>query len=177
LKQTLLIIALLFAGFIGSAQSAGPDTSDIGNRYTTGIIPQRLGLINDFDGLFSVSERTKLDSLVSAFEIETTAEVGVVTLPANYIDDKGFESYTLTLFRRWGMGKAIKNNGVLLCISPSLRRIRIQNGYGIEARMTDQQTKDILDRAIVPRFKEGNYFEGVYDGVLSIIEHLRRNGG
>ena len=139
-------------------------------------LPSARGLINDFLQLFSDNENKMLDSLVSAFERKTTVEISVATVDSMMVKDKDFEDYTLVMLRMWGVGKKDKNNGILIVISPDLRRMRIQNGYGIENILSDAETKNIIDNSFIPKFKEGKYFEGTRDGIIAIINKLKQNG-
>jgi uncharacterized protein len=139
-------------------------------------LPPARGLINDFLQLFSDDEDKVLDSLVSAIERKTTVEICIATVDSMMVKDKDFEDYTLVMLKMWGVGKKDKNNGILIVISPDLRRIRIQNGYGIENILSDAETKYIIDRSFIPKFKEAKYFEGTRDGIIAIINKLKQNG-
>lgn len=139
-------------------------------------LPQARGFINDYVQLFTDDENKALDSLVSAFERTTTVEISVATVDSAMVKDKDFEDYTLVMLRTWGVGKKDKNNGILIVISPDLRRMRIQNGYGIENILSDAETKYIVDNSFIPKFKEGKYFEGTRNGIIAIINKLKQNG-
>jgi uncharacterized protein len=139
------------------------------------LLPAR-GFINDFVQLFTDDEIKTLDSLVSAFERATTIEICVATINSKMVKNEDFEDYTLVMLRMWGVGKKDKNNGLLIAISPDLRRMRIQNGYGIENVLSDDETKNIIDNSFIPKFKEGKYFEGTRDGIIAIINKLKQNG-
>lgn len=139
-------------------------------------IPQARGFINDFTRLFTDSEVKSLDSLVSAYEKRTTVEIAVATVNSKMVNEQDFDDYTLVMLRLWGIGKKESNNGILVVISPDLRRMRIQNGYGIEKVFTDAETKQIIDNTFIPKFKEGKFFEGTRDGIIAIINKLKQNG-
>jgi uncharacterized protein len=117
-----------------------------------------------------------LDSLVSAFERRTTVEISVATISSKMVKSEDFEDYSLVMMKTWGVGKKEKNNGILIAISPDLRRMRIHNGYGIENVLTDAKTRYIIDNSFIPKFKEGKYFEGTRDGIIAIIQELKQNG-
>ena len=139
-------------------------------------IPQARGFINDYVQLFTESETRILDSIIRAYEKKTTVEIGLATVNAAMVTNQDFEDYTLVMLRVWGVGKKEKNNGILIVISPDLRRMRIQNGYGIEKILSDLETKQIIDDVFVPKFKEGKYFEGTRNGIIAITNQLEKNG-
>jgi uncharacterized protein len=64
---------------------------------------------------------------------------------------------------------------ILICISSQLRKIRIENAYGIEKRLTDGMTKKIIDETIIPNLKQGEYFQGALQGLNSIMKILDDN--
>ena len=92
------------------------------------------------------------------------------------VNDKDFEDYTLVMMRGWGVGKKDKNNGILIAVSRDLKKIRIQNGYGIESFLSDAETKYIIDNFFIPRFKEQKYFDGTRNGIIAIMNKLKQNG-
>jgi len=139
---------------------------------STRYIPQSIGWVNDFVHLFSKRETESLDSLVATYEKRTTNEISVATIDSSMMGPIDFDRYTLLMLRNWGIGKKGKNNGILIVIAPGMRRIRIQNGYGIEKVLTNEQTKTIIDENITPYFKEGKFYQGTREGILTIISKL-----
>lgn len=73
----------------------------------------------------------------------------------------------------WKIGKAEKDNGILIGISKGYRRIRIQNGNGIEKIITDEETKKIIENYFIPEFKKGEYYKGTLNGLREIINVLK----
>jgi len=64
---------------------------------------------------------------------------------------------------------------VTIGICRGYRKMRIQNGDGIEKILTDRETKEIIDTAFIPSFKDGKYFEGTLIGVKTLIATLGKN--
>jgi len=73
---------------------------------------------------------------------------------------------------KWGIGQANEDNGILILLARNDRRIDINTGYGIEYRMTDLMTERIINREILPHFKDGNYYLGLDAGVDGIFKAL-----
>ena len=59
---------------------------------------------------------------------------------------------------------------MLFVIAKDDHKMRIEVGYGLEGALPDLLAKDILDNHVTPYFKQGNYNEGVTEGVLAIIK-------
>ncbi|HUW74606.1 MAG TPA: TPM domain-containing protein, partial [Methyloceanibacter sp.] len=82
------------------------------------------------------------------------------------------EDYGYQLGRHWGIGTAKLDNGALLIVAPNERKVRIEVGYGLEPILTDALTKIIIENAILPRFRAGDYASGIKDGVHDIVLSL-----
>lgn len=136
------------------------------------IFPQPIGYINDFEDILTDEQEMKLTIIIKNHEQETTDQIAIATLtslePYENIDD-----YSLDLANYWGFGQKNKNNGILIALGKGLRKIRIQNGYGIEERLTDMETKRIIDDIMIPEFKKDKYYEGLKKGLEAIIEELK----
>jgi uncharacterized protein len=144
------------------------------SRDTT--LPKPIGWTSDYAKLFSAREVASLDSLLSAYEWQTSVEIAVVTIDSVMLAGNDLDDLTLRLLNSWGVGKRDKNNGILIGIAPTLRRLRIQNGFGIEPFLSDEETKAIIDSVIIPKFKEQGFYEGIRNGILAIQAKLKENG-
>jgi uncharacterized protein len=58
-------------------------------------------------------------------------------------------------------------------ICPAYRLIRINNGYGTEEKLTNEETKRIIESIIVPQFREAKFYEGTRDAILAIMKKIR----
>jgi uncharacterized protein len=132
-----------------------------------------IGWTNDFEHIFSNSQINELDSIISSFEKQTTNEIAIVSIDSSCTTKEQFDSLILKIGNDWGVGKKGINNGIVIGISTRLRKIRISNGYGIEAKLTDAETKKIIDDIILPEFKKGNYFEGIKKGLIALMQKVR----
>ena len=143
------------------------------SQYKVQLPIKALGWINDYEHIFSDDQISELGSIISEFEKETTNEIAIITIESSWTTKESFDSLTLAIANNWGVGKKDKNNGILIGISTGLRKIRINNGFGIETKLTDTDTKKIMDDIILPEFKKGNYFEGTKNGVLALMQKIR----
>lgn len=127
----------------------------------------------DEAGIVSAQAKTEISALLAAHEKSTGNQVVVVTLKSlrGYdISDYGFQ-----LGRHWGIGQKGKNNGALLIVAPTERKMRIEVGYGLEGVLTDAITRDIIERVIKPAFRQQDYDQGIRAGVTAILDALGGN--
>jgi len=105
-------------------------------------------------------------------DLENKSGIQLVVATVTSLEGQEIEPYANQLFRTWKLGEKAKNNGVLLLVAPNEHRVRIEVGYGLEGTLTDALSKVIIANAMAPRFKAGNYGDGMSRGVDDIITVL-----
>lgn len=118
------------------------------------------------DGILSPAICDSINQLMQQLEDSTTAQVLVVAVD-NISPEDPF-NFSIDLGNKIGVGQKDKNNGVILLVVKDLHKVRISTGGGLSGDLPDAICKIIIDRYITPRFKEGNYDQGVWDGVKAI---------
>ncbi len=140
------------------------------------LIPEKpIGWVSDFERVFTIDEVQYLDSIINSHEVQTTNEIALVTLPLDSFQIKtpeDFNKFSLSLFKKWCVGKKDKANGVGILILTKLRKIRIEVGLGLESKLTDQEAKNVIDTIIVPEFEKGNYYTGISNGLAAIFKEI-----
>ncbi len=131
-----------------------------------------VGHVNDFAQILRPETVSRLETALTEFERTTGNEIAVVTISTRGPDET-IESYAVTLFEKWGIGKEKEDNGILLLIARDDREVRIEVGYGLEPEVTDIESVAIIRENIVPAFRAGDYDKGVEDAVTKIIESIK----
>jgi uncharacterized protein len=148
------------------------------DRIYSQNIPERPNpprLVNDFDGMLKADEVNSLENKLVAFNDSTSTQIAIVIVPSLGGYDKA--DYAQTLAEKWGIGRKGSNNGVLILIKPnrpdSKGEVQIATGYGLEGAIPDITCAEIIDREIVPAFREGNYFEGLNNATNTLMSLAR----
>jgi len=141
-------------------------------EYFQDSFPNPIRYANDFENLFTESERQTLDSLLVDFDKRTSVQIVLITIDTTMTSEDSLDAFTLKIANSWGVGHKGKNNGVVIGISRAYRKMRIQNGYGIEKILTDAETKKIIDTAFIPSFRDAEYFQGTLIGLKSLMKIL-----
>jgi uncharacterized protein len=128
--------------------------------------PALTGRVVDEANLLDPADEQALTADLKALEDKSSDQVVVVTLPS--LQGYAIEDYGYQLGRHWGIGTKQLNNGVLLIVAPNERKVRIEVGRGLESILTDALSKIIIDNAILPRFRAGDFAGGIKDGVRDI---------
>lgn len=140
------------------------------SAYAEPTFPQLTGRIVDEAGLLTPEARAAIEAKLTALEQKSTDQLAVVTVRS--LQDYPIEDYGYQLGRKWGIGQQGKNNGVLLIVAPNERKVRIEVGRGLEPILTDAMSKLIIENAILPEFRRGNFSGGIEAGVRDINDVL-----
>ena len=132
--------------------------------------PALTGRVVDDAHVLSDQTKADLDGKLAALETKTSRQLVVVTLPSL----QGYEisDYGYQLGRAWGIGQAKLNNGVLFIIAPTEHKVRIEVGYGLEPILTDALSEVIIQQAVLPRFRAGDFNGGAEAGAAALIQQL-----
>ncbi len=163
MKAILAILVLLWTSTISWSQI--PDAPN----------PPRF--FNNFSqtGIISEEQGAELEAMLDQFEQETSNEITVVI-----IDDLGGDEawhFAAELGKKWGIGKADKDNGVVLLVKPTEdnggHQVFIAPGAGLEGAITDISCGEIVDNELIPNFKKGDYFTGIKNAI-TILEKMAK---
>jgi uncharacterized protein len=135
--------------------------------YAEPKFPELTGRVVDDAGLLTYPEEVAITADVKALEDKSSDQVVVVTLPS--LQGYTIEDFGHQLGRHWGIGTEKLDNGVILIVAPNERKVRIEVGRGLEGILTDALSKLIIENAMLPRLREGDFAQGIKDGVRDVI--------
>lgn len=153
----------------GASRGAGLCVAGYRAVCRTGL-PPLTGRVVDNAGILSAETQQNLTQMLAQHEQLTGNQVVVATiksLQGYSIDDYGYQ-----LGRAWGIGQRARNNGALLLVAPNERDVRVEVGYGLEGRLTDAQSKLIIENLILPEFRKGDFNAGVLVGTTTLLRVL-----
>ena len=130
-------------------------------------LPKPVGYVNDFASVMDESSKQKIERLAEIIKKTTGAEIAVVTVKSiePYAD---IEEFSINLATKWGIGEKGKDNGILIVLAMKERRVRIEVGYGLEGIIPDGLAGEIMDKSMLPYFRNGNYSIGLLKGVEAV---------
>ncbi len=158
MKRFFFIIALLI-GFSSFAQDI-PDKPN----------PPRL--VNDFANVLSSQQVSQMEGELAQFARQTSTQIVIVTVPS--LNGYDVSDFAFQLGEKWGVGKDGKDNGVVVLFKPKTDEERgqvfVAVGYGLEGIIPDATAnRDIINAEMIPRFKQGDTFGGLYAGTKVIM--------
>ena len=145
-------------------------------------MPAKPAYLHEGAGILSAECEAELIPFLQRVERESGVELVVVTIdriPQSHA--RGFiasrkqamtnKAYAKAMFNRYEIGNTPSNQGMLLVVAKHDRKCRIELGAGYSAS-TDQVAKRIVDRTILPAFRDGDYETGIRDGVTEIATSI-----
>src|SRR5437667_200397 len=151
----LLVLALLLCA-AAVAQAALPIPKAPGGR------------INDYAGVLSAEDRARLEDKVRAREQGSSNQVVVAIFRS--LQGESLEDYSIRLAQAWRVGQKGLDNGVIFLVFVEDRKMRLEVGYGLESKLTDALSSQILRQVVAPRFREGTIADGIAAGLDAIEE-------
>jgi uncharacterized protein len=131
---------------------------------------QRFKLENwatDLTNTLTQDQLTYLNNKLRAYEDSTTNQIVILIISS--LNDNSIEDLANEIFTYNKIGTKKNDNGVLILVSMLDKQIKIEVGYGLEARLTDAKSSSIIRNEIIPSFKQEKYFEGINKALDSIL--------
>lgn len=108
----------------------------------------------------------------AALQKATGRQFVVVTLPS--LQGRSIEQVGLALGNGWQIGRKGVDDGVLLIVAPTERKVRIEVGCGLEAALTDRESETIIQKTVLPRFRQGRMAQGIATGSDAILREINQ---
>lgn len=134
-------------------------------------VPVHAGRVNDYANVLPSGDRIELEKSLAAYEVETTHQVAVLTVPS--LHGESINSFSLRVARAWGLGKKGLDNGVLVTLAPSEYEVRIELGTGMTKYVSNAAAQRILDETMFPAFRAGDLKGGLRRGIERLLELCR----
>jgi uncharacterized protein len=132
-------------------------------------VPPLAGHVVDGVGALSPAEAAGFERQLEAVRRESGFEI-VVFLPAS-LEGAPIEDVAYEVFNTWKLGEAKADNGVLLVVATSERRVRIETGRGVGGALTDVQSSEII-RQMAPLLQENRVRDALELGTSAITRAL-----
>ena len=126
--------------------------------------------IYDDISLLDPIQKKSLEEKLIRYADTTSTQILVAIISTTNDDDISLVG--AEWLHKWGIGQADEDNGIVILLAKDDREIDINTGYGIEYRLTDILAERIINRVMIPEFKNGNFYAGLDEGTDAIFEVL-----
>jgi uncharacterized protein len=132
--------------------------------------PPLTGRVTDAANIIPDDREAALSQKLAALEAQSGRQFVVATIPS--LEGYEISDYGYRLGRAWAIGSKEKNDGALLIVAPTERKVRIEVGYGLEGILTDGLSSLIIQNEILPKFREGDMPGGIEAGADAVLAQL-----
>src|SRR6201982_542242 len=130
-------------------------------------VPPLSGRVVDQTGTLSAGDISSLTQKLKDLETRKGSQVAVLIVPTT--EPETIEQFSIRAAEAWKIGRRRIDDGALLVVAKDDRKLRIEVGYGLEGSLTDATSRRIIDRILVPNFRNGDFAGGISAGVDRII--------
>ncbi len=159
--STAAILLIALAALVGPSRTLGAKDFPP---------PPKDYVFDEPDWLDAATERG-LARILASFEDETSNQIVVAIFRS--LEGEDLADYSQRLAERWAIGRADRDNGILLAIFAEDRLVDIEVGYGLEGAVTDLIAAEIRDRILVPAFRAGDRAGGILRAVEALMAASR----
>jgi uncharacterized protein len=132
--------------------------------------PQRL--VNDGLSLLTPDQQAALEQKLVDFDKRSSTQIAIVT--TDDILDMDAGDYAVELGKKWGVGNANFDNGVVFLVYRSKdntkRKVFIATGSGLEDVLPDYTCSEIVNNEVIPNLKGADYYGALNNGIDAIIK-------
>ena len=120
--------------------------------------------------LLAADTRAELDRLATRLDQAGSGQLAFVVVAST--SGKLPRQAATDVFNRWGVGHVDRNDGALFLLAKADRKAEIVLGDGIDTPANRLHAQTIMTTAMVPRFREGNYDQGLIVGATELLQRV-----
>ena len=158
LWRALLTLAAVFTAGLALAQPLQP-------------VPALQARVTDLTATLSAEQARTLEDKLAAFEAAHGSQIVVLLLRSTAPED--IAAYAFRVADAWKIGRRELGDGVLLLVAKDDRKVRIEVARALEGAVPDLAAWRIIDGAITPAFRRGDFAGGIDAGVEALFALIR----
>ncbi|MFT4242545.1 MAG: TPM domain-containing protein [Acidovorax sp.] len=133
-------------------------------------LPALTARVIDQTSTLAEADRQALDARLAAIEQQRGAQVVVLMVPTTAPED--IAAFANRVGNAWKIGRRDVGDGVLVLVAKDDRRMRIEVAKALEGALPDIAAARIIDEAMKPRFRSGDFAGGLAEAVRRIDQRL-----
>lgn len=161
MRRLLLALGLLLAAANAGAQDVQP-------------VPPLSGRVIDRTDTLSAAQRFALDTKLAAFEARSGPQIVLLLVPATAPED--IAAYGQRVADAWKIGRREVGDGIVVIVAKDERKVRIEVAKALEGAVPDLAARQIIDQALRPAFRAGDYAGGLNQAVDRLIARIQGEG-
>ncbi|MFT5079252.1 MAG: hypothetical protein ACI917_001774, partial [Patiriisocius sp.] len=148
-------------------------TASSSAQFDIPLVPSKAAQTSlyDYINLLNPSQKQALEQKLIRYADSTSTQIVVAIIESS--NGEGLDMLGARWGQKWGIGQADEDNGILILLAKGDRKIDINTGYGIEYRISDRDAEQIINRVMIPEFKNNDFYAGLDKGSDAIFAALQ----
>lgn len=146
----------------------------IAHADTLQPVPALTARVLDQTGTLNASQLQALEQQLAAIEQSKGSQVVVLMVATTAPED--IASYANRVANTWKIGRRAVGDGVLMLVAKDDRKMRVEVAKTLEGAIPDIAAARIIDTAMKPRFREGDFAGGLQSAVTQISARIANEG-
>jgi uncharacterized protein len=134
-------------------------------------VPPLSARVVDTTGTLAAAAQQGIEEQLAALERDKGAQVAFLIVATTQPED--IASYANRVGNTWKIGRLGVGDGVLLVVALQDRKVRIEVAKTLEGALPDLAAKQIIDEAITPAFRRGDFAGGLAAAAEQIGARVR----
>ena len=156
-RWVLLLVAVFAWASLAGAQDLLP-------------VPPLSARVIDQTGMLDAIQLKGLEDKLAAFEQSKGTQIAFLLVATTQPED--IASYANRVGNAWKIGRKDVGDGLLLVVAKNDRKVRIEVAKTLEGAIPDLAAKHIIDEAITPKFRQGDFAGGLHAAADRIIARV-----
>lgn len=133
-------------------------------------VPPLTAPVIDQTGTLDAIQLKGLEDKLMAFEQAKGTQIAILMVPSTLPEDDA--SFANRVGNTWKIGRKGVGDGVLIVVAKDDRKVRIEVAKALEGAVPDLAAKRIIDEAMLPSFRQGDFAGGLQAGVDQLVARI-----
>jgi uncharacterized protein len=156
-KRLLFVLLACFACLGAAAQGVLP-------------VPELTARVIDQTNTLDAIQRQGLEEKLANFEQQKGTQIVILMVPTTQPED--IASYANRVANAWKIGRKDVGDGIVIIVAKNDRQVRIEVAKTLEGAVPDLAARQVIDDAITPKFRAGDFAGGLQAGVDQLIARI-----
>lgn len=134
-------------------------------------VPALSGRLIDQTHTLSAQQSQQIEQQLQ--QVEQTLGSQIVVLVVSTTQPEDIAAYAFRVADTWKIGRKNVGDGVLLVVAKNDRRVRIEVAKGLEGAIPDLAAKQIIDQALTPAFRAGDFAGGIQQAITHLAARIK----
>ncbi|MBQ0946114.1 TPM domain-containing protein [Ideonella sp. 4Y16] len=137
-------------------------------------VPALSARVIDQTATLSTAQQQALEAKLAAFEAQSGPQIVILMVRSTAPED--IAAYAFRVADQWKIGRRGVGDGLLVLVAKDDRVARIEVARALEGAVPDLAARQVIDRAMVPAFRQGDYAGGLNLAVDQLIGRISGEG-